>query len=118
MCSCLRSIARCILILVNTIFFLAGSAALSLGLYIRFNSQWSQFFDAGSNPWGSFSFLYFFIGIGAYTMLIGMLGCCGGASLDKGCLYLYLCTITIALGLEIAIAVMMVRARILYLSSL
>ncbi|XP_013803248.1 CD9 antigen isoform X2 [Apteryx mantelli] len=61
----------------NFIFWLAGTAVLAIGLWLRFDSQTKSIFDLESNNTTFYTGVYILIGAGALMMLVGFLGCCG-----------------------------------------
>ncbi|KAM6091459.1 LOW QUALITY PROTEIN: CD9 antigen [Theristicus caerulescens] len=61
----------------NFIFWLAGTAVLAIGLWLRFDSQTKSIFELESNNTTFYTGVYILIGAGALMMLVGFLGCCG-----------------------------------------
>ncbi|KAB0385452.1 hypothetical protein FD755_000408, partial [Muntiacus reevesi] len=56
---------------------LAGIAVLSVGLWLRFDSQTKSIFEQETNDSSFYTGVYILIGAGALMMLVGFLGCCG-----------------------------------------
>nr|XP_006633875.1 PREDICTED: CD9 antigen [Lepisosteus oculatus] len=61
----------------NFLFWLAGTAVLAIGLWLRFDSRTKGIFEVDSNPSTFFTGVYILIGAGALMMIVGFLGCCG-----------------------------------------
>ncbi|KAH0616359.1 hypothetical protein JD844_027400, partial [Phrynosoma platyrhinos] len=61
----------------NFIFWLAGTAVLAIGLWLRFDSQTKDIFEHEDNNTTFYTGVYILIGAGALMMLVGFLGCCG-----------------------------------------
>nr|XP_060635549.1 CD9 antigen [Anolis sagrei ordinatus] len=61
----------------NFVFWLAGTAVLAIGLWLRFDSRTKDIFDHEENDTTFYTGVYILIGAGALIMLVGFLGCCG-----------------------------------------
>ncbi|XP_078497362.1 tetraspanin-2 [Lissotriton helveticus] len=77
-------IMRCIKYLLctfNFIFWLAGSAVISVGLWLRFGGDITEITELkhsdGDEATSFFTGLYVLIGAGVLMMLVGFFGCCG-----------------------------------------
>ncbi|XP_006028827.1 CD9 antigen isoform X2 [Alligator sinensis] len=66
-----------LLFVFNFIFWLAGTAVLAIGLWLRFDAQTKSIFELESNNTTFYTGVYILIGAGALMMLVGFLGCCG-----------------------------------------
>ncbi|XP_072282506.1 tetraspanin-2 [Pyxicephalus adspersus] len=79
----LRGSLRCVkylLLTFNLIFLLAGSAIVSVGLWLLFTGNIKQLSEGDEEVYLFFFIgLYVLIGAGALMMLIGFFGCCGAA---------------------------------------
>ncbi|KAJ8249852.1 hypothetical protein COCON_G00230680 [Conger conger] len=61
----------------NFLFWLAGTAVLALGLWLRFDPKTKGLFEGEESPSVFFTGVYILIGAGALMMVVGFLGCCG-----------------------------------------
>ncbi|XP_043572238.1 CD9 antigen-like isoform X2 [Chiloscyllium plagiosum] len=61
----------------NLFFWLSGTAVLSLGLWLRFDSETTTIFSGDHCPTSFYVGVYTLIATGALMMLVGFLGCCG-----------------------------------------
>uniref|UniRef100_A0A8C6XWA1 CD9 molecule n=1 Tax=Naja naja TaxID=35670 RepID=A0A8C6XWA1_NAJNA len=61
----------------NFVFWLAGTAVLGIGLWLRFDSQNKDIFQSDGSTSNFYTGIYILIGAGALIMLVGFLGCCG-----------------------------------------
>ncbi|KAM4677454.1 CD9 antigen [Discoglossus pictus] len=86
----------------NFIFWLAGTAVLSIGLWLRFDSQTRSMFDGDSNPNSFYAGVYILIGAGALMMLVGFLGCCGAIQESECMLGLFFAFLLVIFAIEIA----------------
>ncbi|XP_008588160.1 PREDICTED: CD9 antigen [Galeopterus variegatus] len=85
---------------------LAGIAVLSIGLWLRFDSQTKSIFEQESHNNASFyTGVYILIGAGALMMLVGFLGCCGAAQESQWMLGLFFGFLLLIFAIEIAAAI-------------
>ncbi|XP_043943111.1 CD9 antigen [Protopterus annectens] len=84
----------------NFIFWLAGTAVLGIGLWLRFDSQTKSLFSNGDSSF--YTGVYILIGAGALMMLVGFLGCCGAIQESTCMLGLFFMFLLIIFGVEIA----------------
>ncbi|KGL84553.1 CD9 antigen [Tinamus guttatus] len=89
----------------NFIFWLAGTAVLAIGLWLRFDSQTKSIFDLESNNTTFYTGVYILIGAGALMMLVGFLGCCGALQESQCMLGLFFVFLFVIFALEIAAAI-------------
>ncbi|KAM6095070.1 CD9 antigen [Chlamydotis macqueenii] len=90
----------------NFIFWLAGTAVLAIGLWLRFDSQTKSIFELESNNNTTFyTGVYILIGAGALMMLVGFLGCCGALQESQCMLGLFFLFLFVIFALEIAAAI-------------
>lgn len=85
----------------NFIFWLAGTAVLGIGLWLRFDSQTKSLFGNGEDT-SFYTGVYILIGAGALMMLVGFLGCCGAIQESTCMLGLFFFFLLIIFGVEIA----------------
>lgn len=77
----------------NFLFWLAGTAVLAIGLWLRFDPQTKGIFDIEDHPSTFYIGVYILIGAGALMMIVGFLGCCGAiqeSTCMLGCFFLFL----------------------------
>ncbi|XP_044136988.1 CD9 antigen [Bufo gargarizans] len=86
----------------NFIFWLAGTAVLAIGLWLRFDSQTKTMFESDSNPSSFYTGVYILIGAGALMMLVGFLGCCGAIQESECMLGLFFAFLLVIFAIEIA----------------
>ncbi|XP_069048137.1 CD9 antigen isoform X1 [Lepisosteus oculatus] len=97
--------AKCIkylLFVFNFIFWLAGTAVLAIGLWLRFDSRTKGIFEVDSNPSTFFTGVYILIGAGALMMIVGFLGCCGAIQESPCMLGLFFFFLLVIFAVEIA----------------
>uniref|UniRef100_A0A8D0B8Y1 Tetraspanin-2 n=1 Tax=Salvator merianae TaxID=96440 RepID=A0A8D0B8Y1_SALMN len=73
---------RCVkflLFIFNFIFWLAGSAVVAFGLWLRFGSVVRDLTTEETSPEYFYMGLYVLIGAGVLMMTVGFFGCCGAA---------------------------------------
>ncbi|XP_063073726.1 CD9 antigen-like isoform X2 [Engraulis encrasicolus] len=61
----------------NFLFWLAGTAVLAIGLWLRFDKRTEGLFQDTDSPSVFFTGVYILIVAGALMMVVGFLGCCG-----------------------------------------
>ncbi|XP_062373838.1 CD9 molecule b isoform X2 [Sardina pilchardus] len=61
----------------NFLFWLAGTAVLAVGLWLRFDKRTEGLFAPTDSPSVFFTGVYLLIVAGALMMVVGFLGCCG-----------------------------------------
>ncbi|XP_066580752.1 CD9 antigen isoform X2 [Amia ocellicauda] len=96
---------KCVKILMfvfNFVFWLAGTAVLAIGLWLRFDSRTKGIFESESNPSTFFTGVYILIGAGALMMIVGFLGCCGAIQESPCMLGLFFVFLLIIFAVEIA----------------
>lgn len=80
----------------NFLFWLAGTAVLAVGLWLRFDPQTKGIFEVENHPSTFYIGVYILIGAGALMMVVGFLGCCGAiqeSTCMLGCFFLFLLVI-------------------------
>ncbi|NP_001085363.1 MGC82181 protein [Xenopus laevis] len=86
----------------NFIFWLAGTAVLAIGLWLRFDNQTKTLFDSDQNTGTFYVGVYILIGAGALMMLVGFLGCCGAIQESECMLGLFFAFLLVIFAIEIA----------------
>ncbi|KAG5212614.1 hypothetical protein JEQ12_015043 [Ovis aries] len=89
----------------NFIFWLAGIAVLSVGLWLRFDSQTKSIFEQEANDSSFYTGVYILIGAGALMMLVGFLGCCGAVQESQCMLGLFFSFLLVIFAIEVAAAI-------------
>ncbi|XP_078276030.1 CD9 molecule a [Rhinoraja longicauda] len=77
----------------NFLFWLAGTAVLAVGLWLRFDPSTKSIFDIENQPSTFYTGVYILIGAGALMMIVGFLGCCGAiqeSTCMLGCFFVFL----------------------------
>lgn len=108
MAGCCKSIARCLLILFNILFWLSGAALLGLGIWFKVDKNINSYLDVievdTEDPYFDYA-VYVLIAFGAFVFLVGFCGCCGAVRESKCLLGFYIFFLMIIIGGEIAAAV-------------
>ncbi|KAG8579777.1 hypothetical protein GDO81_011050 [Engystomops pustulosus] len=86
----------------NFIFWLAGTAVLAIGLWLRFDSQTKAIFESDNSGNSFYTGVYILIGAGALMMLVGFLGCCGAIQESECMLGLFFAFLLVIFAIEIA----------------
>ncbi|XP_059573042.1 tetraspanin-2 isoform X2 [Alligator mississippiensis] len=71
---------RCVKLLLlafNLLFWLAGSAVVTFGLWLRFGGVMGNIASEQKSPEYIYMGLYVLVGAGALMMMVGFFGCCG-----------------------------------------
>ncbi|KAG8438865.1 hypothetical protein GDO86_005163 [Hymenochirus boettgeri] len=91
-----------LLFIFNFVFWLAGTAVLGIGLWLRFDTQTKSMFEGDSASGSFYTGVYILIGAGALMMLVGFLGCCGAIQESECMLGLFFAFLLLIFALEIA----------------
>lgn len=86
----------------NFIFWLAGTAVLAVGLWLRFDSKTKAIFEMDTHPTTFYTGVYILIGAGALMMVVGFLGCCGAIQESPCMLGLFFAFLLLIFAIEIA----------------
>lgn len=89
----------------NFVFWLAGTAVLGIGLWLRFDTQTREIFNSEHNDTTFYTGVYILIGAGALIMLVGFLGCCGAIQESQCMLGLFFTFLLVIFALEVAAAI-------------
>lgn len=96
---------QCIKYLVfvfNFLFWLAGTAVLAVGLWLRFDSRTVGLFNGEDSPSVFFTGVYILIAAGALMMVVGFLGCCGAIKESPCMLGLFFLFLLLIFAVEVA----------------
>uniref|UniRef100_A0A3Q2NVY3 Tetraspanin n=1 Tax=Fundulus heteroclitus TaxID=8078 RepID=A0A3Q2NVY3_FUNHE len=96
---------RCIKFLMfafNLVFWLAGTAVLAIGLWLKLDSQTKGLFEGPDPPYVFYTGVYILIGVGVLMMVVGFLGCCGAIQESPWMLGLFFFFLLIIFGIVIA----------------
>ncbi|ELU03059.1 hypothetical protein CAPTEDRAFT_219331 [Capitella teleta] len=110
---CGASFAKCLMIIINVIFWLSGVALLSVGLWLLLDDNPFKFLDGVGvvnpmdDPLWSVA-IYILIAVGALVFLLGFLGCCGACTNNQCMLFTYIVLVSIVLVVEIVGGIMLV----------
>ncbi|KAM9313002.1 CD9 antigen [Gastrophryne carolinensis] len=86
----------------NFIFWLAGTAVLGIGLWLRFDGQTKALYESDEGATSFYTGVYILIGAGALMMLVGFLGCCGAIQESECMLGLFFAFLLVIFAMEIA----------------
>ncbi|XP_060698938.1 CD9 molecule a [Hemiscyllium ocellatum] len=86
----------------NFLFWLAGTAVLAIGLWLRFDPQTKDIFEIEENPSSFYIGVYILIGAGALMMVVGFLGCCGAIQESTCMLGFFFLFLLVIFAVEIA----------------
>ncbi|XP_068129155.1 CD9 antigen [Hyperolius riggenbachi] len=86
----------------NFIFWLAGTAVLGIGLWLRFDGQTRPIFETDTEAKTFYTGVYILIGAGALMMVVGFLGCCGAIQESECMLGLFFAFLLVIFAIEIA----------------
>ncbi|XP_061570222.1 CD9 antigen-like isoform X1 [Cololabis saira] len=90
------------LFIFNFVFWLAGTAVLAVGLWLRFDSRTKGLFEGDDSPSVFFTGVYILIAAGALMMVVGFLGCCGAIKESPCMLGLFFFFLLIIFAAEVA----------------
>ncbi|KAM9705527.1 CD9 antigen-like isoform 2-T2 [Menidia menidia] len=96
---------QCIKYLVfafNFLFWLAGTAVLAVGLWLRFDSRTKGLFEGEDSPTVFFTGVYILIAAGGLMMVVGFLGCCGAIKESPCMLGLFFLFLLLIFAVEVA----------------
>ncbi|XP_013909553.1 PREDICTED: tetraspanin-2 [Thamnophis sirtalis] len=99
---------RCVkflLFLFNFIFWLAGSAVIAFGLWLRFGNVIRDLATDEASPEYFYMGLYVLIGAGVLMMAVGFFGCCGAARESQCLLGAFFTCLLVIFAAEIAAGV-------------
>ncbi|XP_049579968.1 CD9 molecule a isoform X1 [Syngnathus scovelli] len=86
----------------NLIFWLAGTAVFSIGLWLRLDPKTKGLFEGPESPYVFYTGVYVLIGAGALMMIVGFLGCCGAIQESPCMLGLFFFFLLIIFAIEVA----------------
>ncbi|KAM4734607.1 CD9 molecule a isoform 2-T2 [Anableps anableps] len=91
-----------LIFIFNFTFWLAGTAVLAVGLWLKLDSKTKSLFEGQDSPYVFYTGVYFLIGAGALMMVLGFLGCCGAIQESPWMLGLFFFFLLIIFAIEIA----------------
>lgn len=86
----------------NLVFWLAGTAVLAIGLWLRFDAKTKGLFEDDNSPYVFYTGVYILIGAGALMMVVGFLGCCGAIQESPCMLGLFFFFLLVIFAVEVA----------------
>ncbi|XP_029289095.1 LOW QUALITY PROTEIN: CD9 molecule a [Cottoperca gobio] len=86
----------------NLVFWLAGTAVFSIGLWLRLDSKTKGLFEGTDSPVLFYTGVYIMIGAGALMMVVGFLGCCGAIQESPCMLGMFFFFLLIIFAIEVA----------------
>ncbi|XP_072529301.1 CD9 molecule b isoform X1 [Salminus brasiliensis] len=86
----------------NFLFWLAGTAVLAIGLWLRFDKKTEGLFQVQDSPTAFFTGVYILIVAGALMMVVGFLGCCGAIRESPCMLGLFFMFLLLIFAAEVA----------------
>uniref|UniRef100_A0A3Q0T721 CD9 molecule a n=1 Tax=Amphilophus citrinellus TaxID=61819 RepID=A0A3Q0T721_AMPCI len=86
----------------NLVFWLAGTAVLAIGLWLRLDQKTKGLFEGPESPYVFYTGVYILIGAGALMMVVGFLGCCGAIRESPCMLGLFFFFLLIIFAIEVA----------------
>ncbi|KAI5617853.1 CD9 antigen [Silurus asotus] len=89
----------------NFLFWLAGTAVLSIALWLRFDKATQSFFQVENSPTTFLIGVYILIVAGALMMVVGFLGCCGAIRESQCMLGLFFIFLLIIFAAEVAVGI-------------
>ncbi|XP_004553298.1 CD9 molecule a isoform X2 [Maylandia zebra] len=66
-----------LMFIFNLFFWLAGTAVLAIGLWLRLDQKTKSLFEEPDSSYVFYTGVYILIAAGALIMVVGFLGCCG-----------------------------------------
>uniref|UniRef100_A0A8D2ZKV1 CD9 molecule a n=1 Tax=Scophthalmus maximus TaxID=52904 RepID=A0A8D2ZKV1_SCOMX len=86
----------------NGFFWLAGTAVIAIGLWLRLDPKTKGLFEGSDSPYVFYTGVYILIGAGALMMVVGFLGCCGAIQESPTMLGLFFFFLLIIFAIEVA----------------
>ncbi|KAM4618883.1 CD9 molecule a isoform 2-T2 [Polymixia lowei] len=91
-----------LIFIFNFFFWLAGTAVLAIGLWLRFDPKTKGLFEGPDSPYVFYTGVYILIAAGALMMVVGFLGCCGAIQESPCMLGLFFFFLLIIFAIEVA----------------
>ncbi|XP_072529304.1 CD9 molecule b isoform X3 [Salminus brasiliensis] len=96
------SFVKYLMFAFNLLFWLAGTAVLAIGLWLRFDKKTEGLFQVQDSPTAFFTGVYILIVAGALMMVVGFLGCCGAIRESPCMLGLFFMFLLLIFAAEVA----------------
>lgn len=110
----MTSCAKGILVISNIVFLIAGGGLLALGVWMMMDPNVETYFDVLNVQQNSSPFkliCYALIALGAFGLLISMLGCCGALHQSKCLLTMFLIMVGVVTAMEVGLGVMVMISK-------
>uniref|UniRef100_A0A3P9NGU8 Tetraspanin n=1 Tax=Poecilia reticulata TaxID=8081 RepID=A0A3P9NGU8_POERE len=91
-----------LIFIFNFMFWLAGTAVLAVGLWLKLDSKTNSLLQGENSPYVFYTGVYVLIAVGAVMMVVGFLGCCGAIQESPLMLGLFFSFLLIIFAVEIA----------------
>ncbi|NP_997784.1 CD9 molecule a [Danio rerio] len=88
--------------LLNSVFWIAGTAVLAVGLWLRFDPKTKSLFEGENSPYVFYTGVYILIAAGALMMVVGFFGCCGAIQESPCMLGLFFFFLLVIFAVEVA----------------
>ncbi|KAL4005845.1 hypothetical protein ACER0C_005558 [Sarotherodon galilaeus] len=86
----------------NLVFWLAGTAVLAIGLWLRLDQKTKGLFEEPDSSYVFYTGVYILIAAGALIMVVGFLGCCGAIRESPCMLGMFFFFLLIIFAIEVA----------------
>lgn len=91
-----------LMFIFNSVIWIAGTAVLIIGLWLRFDPKTKGLFEGADSPYVFFTGVYILIAAGALMMVVGFLGCCGAIQESPCMLGLFFFFLLLIFAIEVA----------------
>lgn len=88
--------------LLNSVLWIAGTAVLAVGLWLRFDPKTKSLFEGENSPYVFYTGVYILIAAGALMMVVGFFGCCGAIQESPCMLGLFFFFLLVIFAVEVA----------------
>ncbi|CAI5664302.1 CD9 molecule a isoform X2 [Oreochromis niloticus] len=91
-----------LMFIFNFFFWLAGTAVLAIGLWLRLDQKTKGLFEEPDSSYVFYTGVYILIAAGALIMVVGFLGCCGAIRESPCMLGMFFFFLLIIFAIEVA----------------